>query len=326
MSADRELAATVDDPQLQELEEEAAPPSVRRIATEVKARSSTLRCTLAGVGAWAITIAPLVVTGRAGPTTRLAALIALAPAIAGPQLLQRKPRLARHVGVTGLLGLSVLTWLLASLDQVLATVDTFRAVLGVLSWGVFALSWSHPWSVSDAKLRKAPEGETVGLKPRRKAPPYAVGVAVMGAITALACLSLAWVVDEPSRAVFAQALAVGCAVALLTSASRIAVLAGKEKPRSARRVRLPHQPPRHQQRPDDGCRDRFGRLVRVEQVMPSRATAMLLVLFAIAAIAFGAGLWSLTEANDLLAILLGGVGALALRALHQAARLVEGGR
>lgn len=60
--------------------------------------------------------------------------------------------------------------------------------------------------------------------------------------------------------------------------------------------------------------------------MPTRATAVLLVLFAIAAIAFGAGLWSLTEGNDLMAILLGAMGGLALRALHQAARLEEGAR
>ena len=60
--------------------------------------------------------------------------------------------------------------------------------------------------------------------------------------------------------------------------------------------------------------------------MPTRATTVLLALFAIAAAAFGAGLWSLTQDDDLLAMLLGAVGALALRAMHQAARVVEGSR
>ncbi len=220
-------------------DEEGPPPSVQRIAVEVRARSSTLRATLAGVAAWAISIAPLIVTSRASGPTRVAAAVAVIPALLGPQLIQRSHRLARHVGVTGFLALAVGSWLLASFDQVLGTVDTFRAVLGVLAWGVFAVSWSHPWSVSDAKLRKAPEGETVGLKPRRKAPPYAVGVAVVGAICAVACMALAWVVADPSRAVFAQALAVGFAVALLTSASRIAVLAGKERPRGGRGPSVP---------------------------------------------------------------------------------------
>lgn len=242
MSAER---AAIDEPVeldpegLHHGDEEGPPPSVRRIATEVKARSSTLRCTLAGVGAWAITVAPLVLTVRASNAARVAAIVAIVPALGGPQLIERNQPLARHVGITAFLAASAGAWLLASLDNVLASIDTFRAILGVLAWGVFALSWSHPWSVPEARLRKAPEGETVGLKPRRKAPPYAVGVAVMGAICAFSCLALAWVVKEPSRAVFAQALAVGCAVALLTSASRIAVLAGKERSRSSSRSRLP---------------------------------------------------------------------------------------
>ncbi len=60
--------------------------------------------------------------------------------------------------------------------------------------------------------------------------------------------------------------------------------------------------------------------------MSTSATAVLFALFAIAATGFGASLWALTESNDLLALLLGGVGALALRALHQVARIVEGAR
>jgi hypothetical protein len=210
------------------VDEEPAPPSVRRIATEVRARSSPMRCTLAGLGAWAITIAPLVVSSRASALTRVAALVAIGPALAGPQLIAKNQPIARHVGVSAFLALSVVAWGLASADGILATVDSFRAVLGALAWGVFALSWTHPWSVPDAKLRKAPEGETAGLKPRRKAPAHAAGVAVAGAVSALACLALAWRVEDPSRAVFAQAAATGCAVALLTSASRVAVLLGRE--------------------------------------------------------------------------------------------------
>jgi hypothetical protein len=208
--------------------DEPPPPSVRRIATEVRARSSPLRCLLAGLGAWVITVAPLVVTTRAGMLARLVALAALGPAIAGPQIIARNQTLARHVGVSAFLALSVGAWALASFDGVLASVDAFRAILGALAWGVFALSWTHPWSVPDSKLRLAPEGETVGLKPRRKAPPHAAGVAIAGVVSALGCLVLAWRVSDPSRAVFAQAAAAACAVALLTSASRVAVLLGRE--------------------------------------------------------------------------------------------------
>ena len=59
--------------------------------------------------------------------------------------------------------------------------------------------------------------------------------------------------------------------------------------------------------------------------MPSRATGMLLVLFAIAAASFTLGLIALGRGDDLTAILLCGLGALSLRALHLAARIAERG-
>ena len=52
---------------------------------------------------------------------------------------------------------------------------------------------------------------------------------------------------------------------------------------------------------------------------------MLLVLFAIAAASFTLGLIALGRGDDLTAILLCGLGALSLRALHLAARIAERG-
>jgi len=233
-------APPVEDPKGVEAEVgEAPPPSVRRIAKEVRDRSTILRCTLGAVAAWAITVAPLVVSGRASFLVRVLALASLSAGLAGPQLLPRNDRAARQVGITLFLFMVLITWTLASLDAALTGLDPFRAILGSLGWGVFALGWSHPWSVPDHKLATAPEGDTAGLKPRRTTPHYAVGVAVIGAACAALCLGLAWRIPDPNRAVFAQAVAVGAAVALLTSASAIAVFAGRESRRERSRRRLP---------------------------------------------------------------------------------------
>lgn len=59
--------------------------------------------------------------------------------------------------------------------------------------------------------------------------------------------------------------------------------------------------------------------------MPTRVTAVLLLLFVIAVAAFGLGLLALSRAADLLALFLCAVGALALAALGRIARLSEGG-
>jgi hypothetical protein len=218
----------------------AGPPrSVSRFTEGLQARSATLRCTLAAVGAWIITVAPLVAAGQLSTFGRVLAFVAVVPGVAGPQLLERNHRRARHVGITAFLLLVLATWALASHHQALAGVDLFRALLGALAWGVFGIAWSHPWSVPAVKLKKAPPGKLGGLRPRRQTPHHAVAVAATGAVTGLGCLVMAWRVEDASRAVFAQAIATGCAIALVTSASTVAVLAGKDQRRAGHRRRFP---------------------------------------------------------------------------------------
>lgn len=60
--------------------------------------------------------------------------------------------------------------------------------------------------------------------------------------------------------------------------------------------------------------------------MPNRATTMLLVLFAVAVVAFVLALLTLAQGDDMTAIVLCVVGALSLRALHQAAKVAEAAR
>jgi hypothetical protein len=217
---------------------EPAPRSVARMAERVRSRSAGFRCTLAAAGAWAITVAPLAASSRASVIGRILAALAILPGIAGPQLIARNNRMARHLGITTFLICVAAAWAWASNDRLLATVDLFRALLGVLAWGVFAVAWSHPWSVADVDLGKAPEGDTSGLKPRRRPPAFAVGVAALGVVGAFGCLTLGWGIDDPNRAVLAQAAAVGCAIALITSASTVAVIAGRDRSRE-RRPKLP---------------------------------------------------------------------------------------
>jgi len=221
------------------LAEEARSPSIAKLSEGLRARSATLRCTLAAVGAWVITVAPLVAAGQLSVAGRVVAFLSIVPGVVGPQLIERNHRRARHVGITAFLLAVLATWALASQHQALVGVDRFRALLGALAWGVFALAWSHPWSVPAIRLKKAPSGKLGGLRPRRETPHHAVAVAAAGALTGLGCLVMAWRVEDASRAVFAQAVATGCAVALVTSASTVAVLAGKDRRRAAGRRRFP---------------------------------------------------------------------------------------
>ncbi len=56
----------------------------------------------------------------------------------------------------------------------------------------------------------------------------------------------------------------------------------------------------------------------------NRVTTVLSLFFAIAVVSFVLALWSLRAGDDLTALTLCALGALSLRALHQAARIAEG--
>lgn len=215
-----------------------APERVLDIAREVRARERVLRCSLGAATAWAVTLAPLAVSGRSSLVVRALSMLAVVPAVVGAQLLQRDARRARQLGITGFLAVAAVTWTVGSVQGALVGIDGFRAILGALAWGVFALAWSHPWSVDDQRLVAAPEGETSGLEPRRRPPWSAVAVAALGVGGAFLCLGLAWRIPTGSRAVLAQAVATGAAVALVTSGSSVAVAAGRERRRD-RRAKIP---------------------------------------------------------------------------------------
>ncbi|MEQ9324888.1 MAG: hypothetical protein RIF41_37320 [Polyangiaceae bacterium] len=60
--------------------------------------------------------------------------------------------------------------------------------------------------------------------------------------------------------------------------------------------------------------------------MPNRATAVLILFYVIAAGAFAFALLSLRRGDDVLAVVLGLLGALSLRALRRAAKIAEAAR
>jgi hypothetical protein len=71
----------------------------------------------------------------------------------------------------------------------------------------------------------------------------ATAIVAFGALVSLAILVLAWRIRDPERALLAQAVAVACAVALITAASGVAVARGRRHTGGGRR--LPHRAVRH---------------------------------------------------------------------------------
>ncbi len=196
---------------------------------------AALRGLLTGAAAWLITLAPVAASSRAGLAARAAAAVALVGVIfgagfvsgVGPYLASNH-RLARHSGITVTLAASASAWLLASRAGVLLAFDPVRGFLGTLAWAAYAIAWWHPWRVPASSLEAAPPGATTGLGPRRRPPRLALFIAAFGTLAGFACLALAMRIEEPARRLFAQALGVVAAVALIASAANIAARMGGE--------------------------------------------------------------------------------------------------
>lgn len=196
-------------------------------------QAATVRCTVSGLAAWFITVAPIVGSGRVGLSPKLAAFVALASCCLGSAVLASRPRLARWLGIHGFVGASAAAWVLVRDVRAISMVDPVRALLGALAWLIFAAAWSHPWSIPDRHLRDAPPGASTGLVPRRTMPRSVLFIGALGPMASLGALCLALEVDEPSRAVWARALAVLAAVTLTTSSANLADAATRDDVRGS---------------------------------------------------------------------------------------------
>ncbi|WP_438043313.1 hypothetical protein [Sorangium sp. So ce128] len=195
---------------------------------------------LAAVVAWMITVAPAGF-GRGAPVVAsIAATLAFLCGVAAPLLAATHRRVARHLGISVFLALVTLTWLLASPSLQPSRLDPVRAAIGAIAWGIFALSWRDRW---DVRRQPEPEPDAPLLQARAHLPLLATAIVAFGALVSLAILVLAWRIRDPERALLAQAVAVACAVALITAASGVAVARGRRHTGGGRR--LPHRAVRH---------------------------------------------------------------------------------
>jgi len=87
-----------------------------------------------------------------------------------------------------------------------------------------------------ARRAVAVDPEAPLLLPRAALPAVATTITALGVAMALGYLALAFRVREPDRALVSQAVALACAVAVVTAAGVVATVRGKYRPPSGRRL------------------------------------------------------------------------------------------
>ena len=213
---------------------DAPPPS--RLAVEL--REGRTPPTLAAVLiAWALTLAP---TGFGRGASWPTALLAMAALGAGIGDLW-SPGSGRERGGTSASLCSVLGVLTCSFSDSRAIASAPARPdprsPGGGGVGVFALAWSERWGSRAEPVPVDPDAPL--LLPRASLPALATTIAGLGVAAALAFLTLAFRVRDPNRALVTQAVALACAVAVVTASGIVATARGKARPPAGRRLTPP---------------------------------------------------------------------------------------
>jgi hypothetical protein len=194
-------------------------------APEVMPLGERTRVLLPGLYAWLLTVGlPVMARGvRSGP--RLAAAGALVTLLAALFAVGHRLGLVRAFGIYGFVLCSALTWSLLGSDLSPVHLDRVRTALGMLGWVLYAFGWGH--------VRAAPDGENgahvvtgTPLIARSRLHARAAPIVGFAVLAALVFEGLAFRVDRPEHAVLSQAVAVACALLVLSTGARVALAQG----------------------------------------------------------------------------------------------------
>lgn len=211
-------------------------PVLARLTEEARG-GPALPPIVAGTLAWMLTVAPVGLGRGRGTLSTLAALVALAATLSGPLLLARRPRLARHVGISIFVFASLGAWLANSAALHPLRLEPSRGAFGALAWGVFALSWSDRWG--KGARAAAPERDGSQLTARATLAKLTAPIVAVGVAAGLGYLVFAFQVRDPDRALLAQAVALLAGIAVTSASATVAIARGKPRSVGGRRL-TPH--------------------------------------------------------------------------------------
>lgn len=193
--------------------------------SEVLPLAERTRVLLPGFYAWLLTVGlPVMARGmRAGP--RLAATGGLVALIAALSVAGRRLWLARALGIYGFVFCSALTWAALGADLSPVHLDRVRTALGMLGWVLYAFGWGRVRAVTESAgaLHVAAGAPLIA---RSRLHSRAAPIVAFAVFAALVFAGLAFRVDRAEHAVLAHAVAVACALLVLSTGSRVALAQG----------------------------------------------------------------------------------------------------
>jgi hypothetical protein len=198
-------------------------PAVGPAEPAPRALAAHANVLLPGLYAWASTVLLPSLSPPASAVARFFAVATLVALGSGALLLRRFPRVGWAVGVHGFVGLAIVTWALLRQAGVVLGAQVLPAVFGAVGWALYAFGWGEL-----SARRRVPEDDPfvlpgAPLSPRSRWSRSAELIVFLGAGGSALLLLLAFRVERPAQAVMAQALWLLVSLALIATATRVAV-------------------------------------------------------------------------------------------------------
>jgi hypothetical protein len=201
---------------------------------------SAAQASIPGLYAWAVTVAPAA-WGKAGtlPSKAFAVLglVILGAALVLERRSRTRARWSRPLSVWGLSLTSAAVWLLVPGALAPLRLEATRGLAGMLGWALFAFSSAAPAIKRDAA---ASDRIVLGalLRPRTRIPKGDVVFMAAGAVVACMLQVFGWQSAPPERAVLVRLVTLAAGLAVLGSATTIALARHTRRVPAVRRQRV----------------------------------------------------------------------------------------
>lgn len=201
---------------------------------------SAAQASIPGLYAWAVTVAPAA-WGKGGTSPAKAfavlGLVILGAALVLERRSRDRARWSRPLSVWGLSLTSAVVWLLVPGALAPLRLEATRGLAGMLGWALFAFSSAAPAIKRDAA---AADRVVLGalLRPRTRIPKGDVVFMAVGAIVACMLQVLGWQSAPPERAVLVRLVTLAAGLAVLGSATTIALARHTRRVPAVRRQRV----------------------------------------------------------------------------------------
>jgi hypothetical protein len=187
----------------------------------------TAQAIVPGLYAWTVTVAPPAFARGALGVCKGAAILGVALLLLAPALESKRPASGRIVSIWGLVGTSLLVWVLAPAAWMTPPhPDPVRNIAGMFGWALFAVASIAPALTRGARDGDAKNGPAQPSRPlarRGDSGHIDAAILILGIGLAALLQLVGWQAAEPERAILTRLVGLSAGVMIVSASGAIVV-------------------------------------------------------------------------------------------------------